>query len=70
MPEENQAQKVIPGGIGCQGFGCVITILLIIGAFVLGVIFSEQSKEKYHETKDRFSDGVKDKIDTIKDKVK
>lgn len=69
MSEESKSNKIVPGGIGCQGCGCVVILLLIIGSFVAGVVYSEEAKSKCDEIRQRFSGGVQDKVDAFKDKV-
>ena len=70
MSEESKSNKIVPGGIGCQGCGCVVILLLIIGAFVAGVIYSKEAMSKVDEIQQQFSGDVQDKVDEIKDKVK
>lgn len=67
---EDKAEKVVPGGTGCQGCGCLLVIIAVIAAFVAGVAYSEQAREKWEDVRGRFGSDVEDKIETIKDTVK
>jgi len=69
MPEESKSNKVVPGGLGCQGCGCAVVLLFIIGSFVAGVVYNKEAKSKYDEVLHQFADGVREKVDVIKDKV-
>lgn len=76
MSEESKSKKVLPGGLGCQGCGCFIILLLIIAAFAAGVVYHEEAETKLSEVMEEFSEEpllpgeVQNKIDEIKDKVK
>ena len=70
MSENKTANKIIPGGLGCQGCGCLIIIILIISAFIAGVIFSDDVKNEFEKNKHRISNDVETQIDSLKDKVK
>jgi len=69
MSEESKSNKVLPGGLGCQGCGCVVVLLLIIGSFVAGVIYNKEAKSKYDDVLHKFADDVQEKVEVIKDKV-
>ena len=69
MSTEKKADKVLPGGIGCQGCGCLMIIIAVVSAFIAGVVYHEETKEKLDELQERLSGDVAEQVDNIKEKV-
>lgn len=69
MPEGKRVCSVMPSVVGSRGCGCLVILLLIMSAFVVGVVYSEEAKKRFNDLKQDFYGDVSDKIETIKDKV-